>query len=131
MIVIDTSALVAIIEGEPDHQRYLDAIDTDADRAMSAVTLYETAVRLFCRNRDFNVVSILYEMVETLNIDVVEFDRTAAEHALEVYTSYGKGIHPAKLNLVDCVAYALARHTDSSLLFKGNDFSRTDIRPSL
>lgn len=58
---------------------------------LQVIEFNETAVGLSCRNRDFNVVSILYAMVETLNIDGVEFDRTAAEYVLEVYTSYGKG----------------------------------------
>ena len=65
--------------------------------------------------------------MEALAIETVPFHVISAWEALDAYTRYGKGIHPAGLNLMDCVAYALSRQSSQPLLFKGNDFSRTDV----
>ena len=125
-MVLDTSAVFSILTLEPDHHAYLKALSTEGQRLMSAATLFETAVVLFLASGDASLIVDLNDLVEELGIEIVPFDSTSAWQAFEAYTRYGKGIHPARLNLLDCVAYQLARHFGQSILFKGNDFSRTD-----
>jgi ribonuclease VapC len=79
-----------------------------------------------------NAVSILHELIERAGIVVMPFDEPTAEAAFDAFKRYGKGQgHKAQLNIIDCAAYALAKTRDLPLLFKGNDFTATDIRSAL
>jgi ribonuclease VapC len=130
-MVIDTSAIFAAIAGESDSSIYRSAIISAPVRLISAVTLLETQIVLVSRSGS-NAISILHELIERAGIAVVPFDEPMAEAAFAVFKRYGKGQgHEAQLNIIDCVAYALAKTRDLPLLFKGNDFAATDIRPAL
>jgi ribonuclease VapC len=130
-MVIDTSALFAAITGEPDSGIYRSAIISAPLRLISAVTLLETQVVLVSRSGS-NAISILHELIERAAIAVAPFDEPMAEAAFDAFKRYGKGRgHKAQLNIIDCAAYALAKTRDLPLLFKGNDFAATDIRPAL
>lgn len=127
MIVIDSSALIAIFETEIDADLYAAAI-ADADRViMSALNVHETAIVLRSR-RGEEAVARLWLYLDQAEIEVAAFDRAQARVASQAFNRYGKGINSAaKLNLADCAAYALASSLSAPLLFKGSDFRHTDI----
>jgi ribonuclease VapC len=130
-MVIDTSAIFAAIGGEPDSGVYRSAVISAPVRLISAVTLLETQIVLTSRS-GIGSIPILRELIERAGIAVVPFDETLAEAAFEGFKKYGKGQgHKAQLNIVDCAAYALAKTRDLPILFKGNDFAATDLRPAL
>jgi ribonuclease VapC len=125
-VIVDTSALVAIIRGEPDTVSLLTAMNA-ADRVrISADTLLETSIVVTpAAHRDLD------ELVETAAAVIEPFDREQALAAREAYARYGKGSgSPARLNLGDCFAYALAMTTGEPLLFTGDDFTHTDVTPA-
>jgi ribonuclease VapC len=126
-MVIDTSVLVEIALGNTGYEKYLQAITAAPVRFMSAVTLYETAIVLYTKRRDHDVIAGLYELLKTLKIEIVPFDITEATSAVVAYAAFGKGIHPAKLNFGDCPAYTLAKSKNLPLLFTGDDFVQTDV----
>lgn len=123
----DASAILAIIQDEAEANGFLDAI-RDADRAfICAVTLLEAGMVLRAR-RGPQGVAELSGFLESMAIEVVPFDAALASLALAAFEQYGKGISPqGRLNLGDCAAYALAKSLDAPLLYKGADFSSTDI----
>ena len=127
MIVVDSSALVAILLGEPDCDLFLDAI-ADADRClMSAVNAHETATVLRLRHGPL-AVERFWDFLAECEIEIVAFDETQVRIAARGFDQYGKGLNPeTRLNLADCTAYALAKWLDLPLLFKGRDFTRTDL----
>lgn len=127
MIVVDSSALLAIIQGEPDANDFLDII-RQADHALiSAVSVLEAGMVLRGR-RGPDGVAELMALIESLAMDIVPFDAALAASALAAFDVYGKGIHPqARLNMGDCAVYALAKGMGAPLLFKGDDFTATDI----
>ena len=127
MIVVDTSALLAILNGEPERDRFLDILANDDQPMVSAVTLYETMLVVGARRGPDNLDD-LEQMLETAEAQIVPFDEDQARAAHSAYMRFGKGIHPtARLNLCDCVAYALAKHLNAPLLFKGLGFAATDV----
>jgi ribonuclease VapC len=127
VIVVDTSALLAILNGEPERDRFLDILANDDQPMISAVTLYETMLVAGIRRGPDNL-NDLEQMLATAEARIVPFDEDQARAAHAAYMRFGKGIHPtARLNLCDCVAYALAKHLDVPLLFKGQDFQTTDV----
>ena len=127
MIVVDTSAIIAIIQAEPECATFLDNV-RQADRVlMSAVSMLEASMVLRARRGPAGVAE-LADLVEAMAIEVVPFDAALADGALQAFALYGKGLHPqARLNLGDCATYALAKAMGAPLLFKGNDFPATDI----
>ena len=127
MIVVDTSAIIAIIQSEPETATFLDHVRR-ADRVvMSAVSMLEAGMVLRARRGPAGVVE-LADIIEAMAIEVIPFDASLADGALDAFSRYGKGLHPqARLNLGDCAAYALAKAMRAPLLFKGNDFGATDI----
>jgi ribonuclease VapC len=128
MIVVDSSALIAILEEEPEAERFLTLLRDTTRRIASAVTVYETGVVMGTR-RGRKSEAELMALIEQLGIEIVPFAEPQIAAALEAYGRYGKGIHPkARLNLGDCVAYALAKTMNAPLLFKGNDFAATDVQ---
>jgi ribonuclease VapC len=127
VIVVDTSALLAVLNKEPERDRFLDVLSKDDRPMLSAVTLYETMLIAGVR-RGRDAVADLNDLLETFEMEVVPFEADQARAAQTAYMRYGKGIHPAAaLNLCDCVAYSLAKQLGVPLLFKGNDFAATDI----
>jgi ribonuclease VapC len=129
MIIVDSSALVAILEKEDDAARFADAVQR-ADRLLvSALNVHETGMVLRIR-RGSAAVSLMWRFLQQENdFEIIPFDEAQAKEALSAFDRYGKGLHPkARLNLADCAAYALARTMKAPLLFKGNDFAATDVQ---
>jgi ribonuclease VapC len=127
MIVVDSSALVAILEEEPEAERFLQIIRDASRRLASAVTVYETGVVIGARRGHESAAEIM-AFIDELGIEIVPFAEPYITGAMEAYSRYGKGIHPkARLNLGDCAAYVLAKSLNAPLLFKGSDFVETDI----
>jgi ribonuclease VapC len=125
-MVIDSSALVAIFLREPEREFYLDLILKAKRRVLSAVSFVETGIILEGR-RGAVAEHALAKFLQRAGIQVVVVDAESAEAALAAWRRYGKGRHPAGLNLGDCFSYALARSSGEPLLAKGDDFARTDL----
>lgn len=131
VIVVDTSALLAIIQKEPECDAFLDAIRAAERVFVSALTILEAGMVLHGR-RGVAGIDDLVGLIEGMGIDTVAFDTATAQGALDAFRIYGKGIHPqARLNLGDCAVYALAKGMNAPLLFKGHDFAATDIVAAL
>src|ERR1700722_614983 len=126
-MVIDTSAVVAILFQEPDQRRYDEAIADAAVRLVSAVTRVELAFVVEGRKGE-DGRERLERFFRLTGADVVAVTSAQADLAIDAFRRYGKGRHPAGLNIGDCFSYALAMATDNPLLFKGDDFGRTDVR---
>ncbi len=129
MIVVDSSALLAVLFKEPEKQTF-QAILPGADRCViSAVDAHETACVLRLRHGQA-MVEDLWRLLEENAIEIVPFDAIQVRAAAVALDRYGKGVDPkARLNLCDCAACALAKTINSPLLFKGHDFTATDVRP--
>jgi len=127
VIVIDTSALIAILNNEPERHALMTAIAADERRLLSAVNLLEALMVMRGRYGESGRDD-LESLIGAIEPEVVPFDETQARRAFAAFTAYGKGINPAtKLNLCDCIAYALSKNFDAPLLFKGDDFRATDV----
>lgn len=128
MMVIDTSALVAILGDEPERRVFNELIEAATATSISAANLLEARMVLFARSGD-NAVSSLDAFVLKSGMTVMEVSPRMADIAFDAYRRFGKGTgHAAALNYGDCFSYALAKHLGAPLLFKGDDFSRTDVR---
>ena len=125
-MIIDTSALLAIVFDEPGGPEMLRLVVEAPIRLMSSANALEAWI-VADRHENPNKAPALDELIETLGIDIEPVSVPQARLAREAYKTYGKGNHPARLNFGDCFAYALAKATGESLLFKGNDFSQTDV----
>ena len=125
-MVIDTSAVMAVLLDEPERGRFTALIGAATPRRMSAVTLVE-ATMVFEGRKGPAGAGRVDRFVEDGEIEVVPVSVDQARLAQEAFRRFGKGRHPAGLNLGDVFAYALARATGEPLLFKGDDFARTDI----
>ena len=128
-MVIDTSALLAILQDEPARRRFNERIESDPRRLLSAATLLETGIVLECRGGEA-AGRELDLLLHRARIEVVPVDSDQVEIARAAFRLYGKGRHPAALNFGDCFSYALAMATGEPLLFKGEDFARTDVAPA-
>ena len=126
-MVLDSSAIVAILAAEPEAYSIADAIKTSRIRRISAASLLELAIVLEARFPGTGSGK-LDDFLAFANVRIEPFTEEQARVAQMAYRRYGKGRHPAGLNMGDCFAYALAKVLDEPLLFKGNDFSQTDIR---
>lgn len=127
MIVVDASALLAIVLDEPEAMACLAALRTETQVFIAAPTYTEALIVTGRRGLAAQVTSLVLR----LNIAVVALDEAAAQRAAEAYARWGKGVHPAKLNFGDTFSYELARRLDCPLLYVGDDFSRTDVRSAL
>ena len=128
MIVVDTSALFAIVLAEDDGRRFYDAI-ADAGRAMiGAPTLFELQV-VVSKRAGRPALALVDRLVAELKVDVVPWAGTHVPVATDALLRFGG--RPARLNLGDCMAYAIARSFNAPLLFKGDDFRHTDVRSVL
>ena len=129
MIVVDTSAVMAILLGEPDADRVEEQLL--AERCvMAAPTRVELGIVVEARSGAAGSL-LLDELLDRIGIDVAPLDAQLAHDALVCWRRFGKGRHPAGLNLGDTYSYALARRNNCPLLFVGDDFARTDIVPAL
>lgn len=128
-LAVDTSALIAIIRSEHEAPHMLDVLGTAEQRLLSAATLLEASIVTSGRADEAERLDILLKRAE---LEIVPFSVDEAKVGAQAFQRFGKGSgHPAKLNLGDCFAYALAKTRDLPLLFKGNDFVHTDIVPAL
>ena len=127
-MVIDSSALLAILLDEPDAEEFLGIIKNSPARRISAASFLETGMVLR-RDSSGQRQQLFEDLIAALRISIVPVTEQQARTALEVFAAYGKGHgHPAGLNFGDCLAYALANVFAEPLLFKGKDFSYTDIQ---
>jgi ribonuclease VapC len=126
-VVIDTSAFAAILFAEPDAGAFEEAIAADAIRLVSAPTLVETRIVVEARLGQAGARE-LDHLIQHAAIDVAAFTPVQADAARLAWRRFGKGRHPAGLNLGDCFSYALSKVSGEALLFKGDDFARTDVR---
>ncbi|OYQ32623.1 hypothetical protein CHU95_17765 [Niveispirillum lacus] len=130
-IIVDSSALMAILLSEPDAETYTSAMAAAPALAMSAITMFE-AQTVILRRLGQSMVERFNRMMALYPVAVHSFDDAQAMTAFEAYRQFGKGCgHPAQLNLCDCASYALARTLNAPLLFKGQDFIHTDIIAAL
>ena len=128
MIVVDTSALIAILQGEADAGRFASAIADSESALISAATVVETGIVMLGRHGPRGIDKVR-TLIQEGRLQVESVTEEHAELAIDAYDNYGKGRkRRAKLNFGDCFSYALAKATGLPLLFKGNDFSETDIK---
>ena len=128
MIVVDSSALIAILRREPEADNFLHIIAEAEGCMLSSVTWLETSMVLAGRTGDAESWTELDALISRARIQIVVQDRELAEAARTAFLNYGRGRHPAALNLGDCASYALAKQRNLPLLFKGDDFARTDLQ---
>jgi len=125
-MVIDTSAVIAILRAEPEAELFLSAIDAAESAHLSAATYLEIAV-VVTRMGDAIVSRNFDRLLEDLNVAVHPFTLDQAKIARQAHRDFGKGNHPAALNFGDCFSYALAKTLGQPLLYKGRDFAQTDV----
>lgn len=125
-MVVDTSAILAILSDEPERSHFNELIAMAPSPIMSSGTYLETTIVTEARYGKEGVRDLKLFFAEA-SIAILPFDGDQAAIAADGFSRYGKGRHPAGLNFGDCFAYALAKKYDEPLLFKGDDFSRTDV----
>ncbi len=124
-MVIDSSAIIAILKLEDEAEIFAKAVSSDPVRLLSAATMVEIGIFLIARSD--SAYQEFEQLVADIDIQIVPVDEQQSRIALDAFRHYGKGRHPARLNYGDCFTYALAKLSGEPLLFKGNDFSQTDI----
>jgi ribonuclease VapC len=129
-MILDTSAVLAIVLGEPGFEVFVDAIASAPSCRISAASFVEASILTESRIGDQGVRQC-DSFFRTSCISVEPVTEDQALLARQGYSDYGRGRHPAGLNFGDCFAYALAKATGEPLLFKGEDFRQTDIQPAL
>jgi ribonuclease VapC len=129
-MVVDTSALVAILLGEPDADLFAHALAAAPVRLLSAVSRVELSFVIEGRKGETGRADVEL-LVRDGGFDIASVTPQQAEIAVDAFRRFGRGRHQAALNIGDCFSYALAIATDRTLLFKGDDFIHTDIRPAL
>ena len=125
-MVVDTSALLAVLFGEPEADRIARSIASDPRRRASALTVLETAIVVEARKgepggRELDL------LLHRIDLENVPLTASHVEVARDAWRRFGRGKHPANLNIGDCCAYALARVSGEPMLFKGDDFGKTDV----
>jgi ribonuclease VapC len=125
-MVIDTSVLIAILLGEEEAQSFARSIAADPKRIISAFTALEAGIVIEAMKGEAGGRE-LDLLIHRVGIEIVPLNGEQFEVARAAWRAYGKGRHPAGLNIGDCCSYALAKVSGEPLLFKGNDFSQTDI----
>lgn len=129
-MVLDSSALLALLLDEPEAEAFRLAVEEDETRLVSAATLLETAIVIETRKGEAGGRE-LDLLIHKADISIVDVDAEQVAAARRAYRRFGRGRHQAGLNYGDLFAYALARTSDEPLLFKGDDFSKTDVRRAL
>lgn len=125
-MIVDSSAIVAILLGQPGHEPLVDVLAEAGSGAVGGPTLAETGVVLVAR-LGVTGKSLLARFVQEAGLDTVPVGGEHWTVAVDAFTRFGKGRHPAGLNFGDCLTYALARVADEPLLCVGDDFPRTDL----
>jgi ribonuclease VapC len=125
-MIVDTSALIAILDQEPEAERIARTLAATSERMLSAANLVEVGIVMQARHGDDGARDVDL-LLAKLRVEIVPFTARHAELARKAYRRYGRGRHRAKLNLGDCFAYALAKDESAPLLFKGDDFGQTDV----
>ena len=129
VLVLDTSAIMSILRQEADAEQMAACIAAASNVCISAVTRLEAFTVAMARG-DVGSQK-LAELLDALSPQVIAFDEAQSTIAVAAVKAFGKGHHPARLNFGDCCAYATAKALNLPLLYKGNDFSQTDIAPAL
>lgn len=129
-MVLDTSALVAILIAEPERRAFIDAIEAAETRLISATTFVEVSIVMEARHGAEGVRHV-DEFIDRAGIEIVAVDQEQAREARRAWSRFGKGKHAARLNFGDCFAYALAIIAGEELLFKGDDFRQTDVQVAI
>jgi len=130
-MIIDSSALIAILRGEPEAMICARAIEAASHRRISAANFVESAI-VIDGSRDPVASRRFDDLVKEAQLVVEPVTEAQARIVRDAYRDYGLGSgHPARLNFGDCFSYALARATGEPLLFKGDDFAHTDVTPAL
>ena len=129
-MVIDTSALIAILFGEPEAKSFSQAVADESRKLISVFNALETGIVVEAKKGESGGRE-LDLLLHRAQIEIVAMNADQAELARTAWRIYGKGNHPAGLNIGDCCAYALAKYSGEPLLYKGNDFSQTDIQPAI
>jgi ribonuclease VapC len=129
-LIIDASALLAIVLAEPDARCYARGIAPATQRRMPSVTWFEASMRVDCGG-DATAVRRFNEFVGTFGIEIIPFTLDHAEAARIGRRLFGRPHHPALLNFGDCLLYGVAKVEDEPLLFKGNDFFQTGLKSAL
>lgn len=131
MMAVDTSVIVAIVREEPGHETYGNAL-IEQRSVMGAPTIVEIKMVLSSILDGSDVDRLLARLLEEMTLDAIDFTPAMADVAAVAFRAYGKGRgHPAQLNFGDCMSYAVAKVLGVPLLYKGEDFARTDIRSAL
>jgi ribonuclease VapC len=125
LIIVDTSVLISALMKEYGSDAYLRTMAQMEEVYLSYVNYVEACVVYFARRGAFAPVD---RLIAGMEIECIDVTQRQAQLAREAFATYGKGRHKAGLNICDCFAYALAKDYDAPLLFKGNDFSLTDIQ---
>lgn len=128
-MVIDTSVLVALFLSEPGHEALTDLIDESPEAYVSVASRIEL-VSVLCGKRHEADPDLVGDFIDGLHLEHVPVSTEQMTLAIDALLRFGKGRHPAKLNFGDCFPYALAKSRNLPLLFKGDDFARTDIVPA-
>ena len=127
MIVVDTSVVVALLEREADCDKLLLALEADHVRWMSTASALEAAIVLG-RRRGPGALDDVLDLIDALAIELAAFDRAQLLEAFKGFQTFGKGMNSAaKLNFGDCFVYGLTKSLNANLIFKGSDFSETDV----
>jgi len=127
-MILDTSALIAILRYEPEASAFAKAVEQAEESAISAVSYVEAAA-LIDGSKDPIASRLFDELLQEAQITIEPVTEAQARIARQAYRDFGKGSkHPAKLNFGDCFAYALAKAKGEVLLFKGRDFAHTDVK---
>ncbi len=129
-MIVDTSALMAVILGEPDAEYFLSLMSGADELAVSAATLVEAGIVAEAKGGR-EAADDLESLLADLECVILPLDEQQAVAAVEAWRRFGKGRHPAALNLGDCFSYATAKTLGRPLLFKGDDFAQTDISAAL
>jgi ribonuclease VapC len=127
MIAVDTSALMAIVLGDAEAEACIEVLEAESDVLISAGTVAESLIAAARRN----VAEEMGRLIEELDFEVVVVTSASARRIAIAYGHWGKGLHPAGLNLGDCLAYEVAKERSCRLLFVGDDFAKTDIESAL
>ena len=125
-MVLDTSAVLAILQNEPERRKFNEAIDAAESRSLSTASFVECSIIVESRY-GADGVRDLDLLIAKAQISLVSVDEEQANLARRAFRKFGKGRHPAGLNFGDCFSYALSKAMQEPLLFKGNDFSQTDV----
>lgn len=129
-MIIDTSAIVAILNDEPERRAFNEAIEK-SDTCLLSTAGFVEASMVIDNSRGYEGLRDFDLLLANAGIELVPVDADQAYIARQAFRQYGKGRHPAALNFGDCFSYALAKASGFPLLFKGNDFAKTDIQSAL